>query len=406
MASNTLLESVAAFESQAKRAGLNEQWIEAFGRNDLNKLGRLAYAVTTPGVAPTTEQVTDFMNHLRLGVGPTLSEITAVKRVLFEAQTLTIASLRSTVHSPDDASTRRVAPAERSARIEAQRQRLQGLELSGPMEPSHWLYDQFSAMLETGELKYISPGKCMTRQQELSGDKPDKQIKLDETRGSLVVKDKPHDQETDITSDLSLLQAMTRRALAMDLVGIASYNAVMKFVNRLFALLTQLPAPGFGRPGHAQLLRADRQAFMRLAETVSPPYHINAAGVLPLDLAFDQLHNDVTVTYHMLPVPLGRHRDDDKTSNATSTKTPPIKKTPGGNKTGGAPSSKGKGGGKNKRQPMPHQLHGMHHKTPSGKAICFNFNLGKCKDKKCPREHVCCMPGCYKNHPQTEHEGQ
>ena len=139
----------------------------------------------------------------------------------------------------------------------------------------------------------------------------------------------------------------------------------MKFVNRLFALLTQSPAPGFGRPGHAQLLRADRQAFMRLAETVPPPYHINAAGVLPLDLAFDQLHNDVTVTYHMLPVPLGRQRDDDKTSNAASTKTPPIKKTL--NKTSGAPSSKGKGGGKNKRQPMPQQLHGMHHKTPSGK---------------------------------------
>ena len=79
MASNTLLESVAAFESQAKCAGLNEQWIEAFGRNDLNKLGRLAYAVTTPGVAPTTEQVTEFMNQLRFGVGPTLSEITAVK---------------------------------------------------------------------------------------------------------------------------------------------------------------------------------------------------------------------------------------------------------------------------------------------------------------------------------------
>ena len=79
MASNTLLESVAAFESQAKRVGLNEQWIEAFGRNDLNKLGRLAYAVTTPGVAPTTEQVTEFMNQLRFGVGPTLSEITAVK---------------------------------------------------------------------------------------------------------------------------------------------------------------------------------------------------------------------------------------------------------------------------------------------------------------------------------------
>ena len=120
MASNTLLESVAAFETQARRAGLNEQWVEAFGRNNLNRLGRLAYAVTTPGVAPSTEQVTDLMNQLRFGVGPTLSEIAAVKRVIFEAQTLTIASLRSTVHSPDDASTKRVARAERSARLEAQ----------------------------------------------------------------------------------------------------------------------------------------------------------------------------------------------------------------------------------------------------------------------------------------------
>ena len=57
MASNTLLESVAAFETQARRAGLNEQWVEAFGRNNLNRLGRLAYAITTPGVAPSTEQV-------------------------------------------------------------------------------------------------------------------------------------------------------------------------------------------------------------------------------------------------------------------------------------------------------------------------------------------------------------
>ena len=400
MASSALLESVAAFETQARRAGLNEQWVEAFGRNNLNRLGRLAYAVTTPGVAPSTEQVTDLMNQLRLGVGPTLSEIAAVKRVIFEAQTLTIASLRSTVHSPDDASTKRVAPAERSARLEAQRSRLQGLELSGPMEPSHWLYDQFSAMLETGELKYIAPGKCMTRQQELAGERPDKQIKLDETRSSLVVKDKQQEQEAEIGSDLSLLQAMTRRALAMDLVGIATFNTVMKFVNRMFTLMTQAPAPGFSKPGHAQLLRADRQAFMRLAETVQPPFHVNAAGVLPLDLAFDQLHNDVTVTYHMLPVPLTRQSDNDRRADPNNTKTKKPVTKPGGN-----PSPKGKAGGKGKRQPMPQQLHGMHHKTPAGKAICFNFNLGKCKDKKCPREHVCCVPGCYKSHPQTEHEG-
>ena len=43
-------------------------------------------------------------------------------------------------------------------------------------------------MLETGELKYVAPGKCMTRQQELAGERPDKQIKLDEIAAALWLK--------------------------------------------------------------------------------------------------------------------------------------------------------------------------------------------------------------------------
>eukprot|EP00438_Fugacium_kawagutii_P018543 Skav204348 [mRNA] locus=scaffold3936:105494:108589:+ [translate_table: standard] len=129
---------------------------------------------------------------------------TAVKRLVFEAQTLTIASLRSTVQSPEDSTVRKIAPAERTARLEAQRNRLQGLDLTGPLEPSHWLYDQFSAMLELGEIKYIAPNKCMTRQQEIAGENPDKQIKLDENKSSLVVKEHPKENETDVASDLAL----------------------------------------------------------------------------------------------------------------------------------------------------------------------------------------------------------
>lgn len=407
MASNTLLDSTATFEMQAQRAGLSDVWIQAFKNNQMGSLGSLAYAITTPGTSPTTAEVTAFMDHIRQGVVPTLLELTAVKRLVFEAQTLTIASLRSTVQSPEDSTVRKIAPAERTARLEAQRNRLQGLDLTGPLEPSHWLYDQFSAMLELGEIKYIAPNKCMTRQQEIAGEKPDKQIKLDENKSSLVVKEHPKENETDVASDLALHQAFTRRALAMDLVGIATYATVMRFTNRLFTLMNQPAAPGFRSPGHAQLLRADRQAFLRLAEVVPVPFFANGLGQLPFDLALDQLHHDVTVTYHMLPIPVAKQKDEDASKNRSPAATKTVKKQQGKQSpSSGSAKGNAKGNSKNRRQPMPQALHGMHHKTPEGKDICFNYNLGKCANKNCARQHVCCVPHCYKSHPQFEHEAQ
>lgn len=34
-------------------------------------------------------------------------------------------------------------------------------------------------MMDSGDLKYIPPNRCLTRQQEIAGSKPEKQIKLD-----------------------------------------------------------------------------------------------------------------------------------------------------------------------------------------------------------------------------------
>ena len=71
------------------------------------------------------------------------------------------------------------------------------------------------------------------------------------------------------------------------------------------------------------------------------------------------------------------------------------------------PYVKGKGKGKKgkgdaKRFPMPKELQGTHHMTPQKKPICFDLNLGRCSNKNCKREHVCCVPNCYQKHPQSE----
>ena len=139
MSSATVLESEATFQMQAQRAGLSQSYIDCIKGATLGTLGKLAYALTTPGTPPTELQVNNFLNAMRPAVAPSVADTTAMKRIVFEAQTLTIANLRNSMVASDDSASKKVAPAERSARIEGQRARLRGLDLSGPLEPSYWL---------------------------------------------------------------------------------------------------------------------------------------------------------------------------------------------------------------------------------------------------------------------------
>ena len=118
-------------------------------------------------------------------------------------------------------------------------------DISGPLEPAHSLYDMCATMIERNEVAHINPNKCLSRQQELTGAKPEREIQLDATKTSLVVKEQNSSAEISINSDLALHQALQRRTLAMDLTGLASCEVMRKWVDRLFALYAQAPAPGF-----------------------------------------------------------------------------------------------------------------------------------------------------------------
>ena len=394
-----LLDSKAAFIKQCKDIGLSDQWTKALCDNDLGTLGKVAYAVSMPGQALQDELVSSFLENVRPTVVPTLSDLTAVKRLVFEAQTFQLASLKSTMTSGESEQARKIAPAERAERIRRQRQQLVGLDLSGPLEAAFFLYDRFAAMLERDELEYIAPNKCLTRQQELSGDRPDKQIQLDSSKAGLVVKDAEHEKEVQLTSDLALQQAMVRRNLAMDLVGLASFTTLQRWTTRLFTMFQQAPAPGFQKVSQAQLLRADRQAFLRLNELSAGSLKPDATGKRALDDFIDSLHFDVSVTYFLLPIQ--NQSGSSPTSPPTGAPkriiehhgTPPPKKQKKGGK------GRGKGGG---RDPTPKGLRGGYTRTEDNRPICFNYNLNKCNDPSCARVHVCTV--CRKAHPQTEHK--
>jgi hypothetical protein len=266
-------------------------------------------------------------------------------------------------------------------------------------------------MIQRNEIAYINPNRCLSRQQELMGAKPEKEIQLDATKTSLVVKEQSTHAEINISSDLALYQALQRRTLAMDLTGLASYEVMRKWIDRMFALYAQSPAPGFQKVTQAQLLRADRQAFVRFSEQFTGSLKSYAGAGRPLDPFIEKLESDMTVTYFMLPIPVSHGQSASSGDKVDKDKKWP--EAPSGNKgqTGGNKFQKGtskgaqKGSKGKKRDPVPQSLKGMYSRTPQGDPICFGYNLGSCKQgDSCPRKHVCAVPGCYKAQPQSEHQ--
>ena len=404
MAASSFLDSEATFAQQAEETGLGRLWIDALKASSLATFAKLSFAVTSPGTVASDDQINTFLGTMRVGVAPSIADMAAFKRLLFESQTLMMHSFKATARG-DDAAPKKLSAPEREARLELQRQQFRGLDITGPLEPAHALYDLCASMVEKNEIAYIGPNKCLSRQQELMGSKPEKEIQLDASKTSLIVKEQQSSAEVHITSDLVLYQALIqRRTLAMDLTGLASYEVMRKWVDRLFALYSQSPAPGFQKISQAQLLRADRQAFIRMSELFTGSLKGPVTAGKPLDPYIDRLESDMTVTYFMLPVPIGHggssgdkaDKDRKRPETPGNKNTQPPKKVPKG-------ASKGNSKGK-KRDPIPQALKGMHSRTPQGNPICFGYNLGTCKQgSKCPRQHVCAVPGCYKDHPQTEH---
>ena len=397
MANSSILDSVATFEKQAENAKLASEWVAALKGSGIDTLGKLSYAVTNPGVAVTDEALKAFTTAVRAGVDPTLADASALKRLIFEAQTFAVAALKASVQSSEIEAPKRLAPPERMARIQNLKTRYAGVEIAGPLEPAHSLYDLCMTIFETEEIRYISPSKCLSRQQELATLKPEKEVQLDAEKGSLVVKEVTNQKEISISSDLALFQALTRRALAFDLIGLATYTNVHRWHTRMFALMEQAPAPGFQRVSQAQLLRADRQAFVRMGEQVNGALKPKADGTKPLDAIFDALPTDVSVSYFLLPMPSQSKpvkEDPPKKGDPKKTHDPPNPKNP----------KKVKKGNKT-RDPMPKALQGMASRTKCGQPICYSYNLGKCHlGSKCSRQHVCCVPGCEGSHPHLEHQ--
>ena len=94
---------------------------------------------------------------------------------------------------------------------------------------------------------------------------------------------------------------MTRRSLAFDAVGLLAYEVFQRWVGYMFQLLREAPPPGFNAPSITQLLRADRQAFVRMQELTRDGIRPLPTGDRPLDAVIRNSEGDRNVIYYMMP---------------------------------------------------------------------------------------------------------
>ena len=227
------------------------------GRN-ITSLNRVAFALTQPGTSPDETDLRAFVT-LPAGDPNLVSQglLAAARRLVFEAQTLHVAQLKQQVEG-SDAKPKELPAEERRYRLSAQERRLSGMVLRGPLEVAYSAYDLVVKMLADDHITYLAPHRFSTRMLEVQQDRPSKSIVIDATQ-HLQVKDTASQKlQVDLPDALSLTQAMTRRSLALDLVGAATFSRAEAWNRVLVQHLQQPPPPGFKFMDTAQLLRADR----------------------------------------------------------------------------------------------------------------------------------------------------
>lgn len=161
--------------AKASEFGLTEAEINILVGSGLTSLSKIAYAVTTPGVNPTDDQLKLLLD----SVAPdtvTLGSLSSMRQLMFEAQTMCIHAVRNQIENTETSKRPELGHAEKQARITNQKKQLAGYDLSGPLECSHASYDLVGEMLQKDSVTYLSPTKFGTRASEVTREKPPKEV--------------------------------------------------------------------------------------------------------------------------------------------------------------------------------------------------------------------------------------
>ena len=224
------VDSKAVFSEQAKLYGLAE-FLPKLTELGWDTFGNLAFCTTyIPGQGDDSKLARDLLTPV-LGSAEH-PRAAALRRLHFEAYTVTAADLRRRVERTDADPPRRLPNAEKEERRKLVADRLgPGLRLEGQLDPSYGLIDLATGFYEDDRLQYIAWEDCNTLNQEVEGTRKVKVWKPDHSgliRESLVDEVAA---KADVSTDLLLKQTLQRRGLALEMGDVLCVDLREKLVD-------------------------------------------------------------------------------------------------------------------------------------------------------------------------------
>eukprot|EP00438_Fugacium_kawagutii_P031350 Skav215374 [mRNA] locus=scaffold1391:916296:917300:- [translate_table: standard] len=328
-----------------------------------------------------------------------------IRQLWFESYTLVLSDLEAkTKKTPHDIP--RVLPlAERLVRIEQQKKRLTGVLIDQWTEPAHALVDRAHSMLEDGVLLYLEPTKCISRFDEIHAAKSDQQITFD-SNGTLKVTKKASELHCDATGELRLKQALLRRSLAFDQVGLCSYEIMEAWHAMMFQATMRQPPAGHRFVSVSQVLNADRELWAYASQDSRGELKAAVGSDPPLDAIFKRLSTSPQVQCYMTPLPTSNKEPAKQSSASSPQSSKPAQNNSPKKTQQNKQFTKKKSDVFSVKELLAALPKDCISKTENGKFICLHYNNGTCRKQKASScnmgLHICYHKGCGKRRPYIE----
>ena len=335
----SLIESEAQFLQRMKDLRVSENMQRKIVNAGFSTFGVLAYAHGQPGQSIVDSQFESWVSN-NLDSGASLADISCVKRLLFESQTLVLASLKEQVTGLSSESTVKKLPsAERETRLSVVKKQLTGLLIEGALEPAHCLLDLCASIHQHNEIKYIPPEKCVSRVHEIMNQKtPTKQ--LDIASDTLIIKEHKEVPDAIAHSAMQIHEAFVRRGVALLCADVIDHGKYTRYISTLFNHMHRDSPAGYNRCTVTQIVAADKAVWQKLLEDNIKPRR-QADGTLPLDEALQKALESYEVSFCLLPLQ-SKKEPKKKKGDKKKDETEVIKKAKGDKVKPG----KGKGKGR------------------------------------------------------------
>ena len=300
----SFIESQAVLEARLKAVGFTDEVKDKIIAAGITCLSQLAFLSSySPGANDETPLVDAFKDILTRE--PTLGEEANIGRVFNEAYASVIAEMPQNVERVEESTARKLSQPERHDRYMKQVAQLSGVSIKGPTEPGDALVDAFCVLYDDNRLRFLDWEKYLSKDQEMQSEgQKITPFALEQGRGKLKIEKKGPDEKAYTSSDVMMLQALTRRSLAMDQANLASYTStkMQAWVDKLVKCRTEEPPPGHSSPSLRQSMLAAQKLFIELAGRTRSGIQATVAG-RPIDGIIEHVMylNEVTCMLQPLP---------------------------------------------------------------------------------------------------------